>query len=131
MNFDPRSNVNARKVLGDELRMKSSLHHSTHSSHTTHAAHASHATARHCWLLLGNLGDDALKNKIFTFSTRASQVLFVIIPTSAVQRREATPDASVRAVLTTLAGSMMPAAIMSVIFSLAASNPLEGLAFLI
>merc|ERR1719215_1867898 len=54
MNFDPRSNVNARKVLGDELRMKSSLHHSTHS------AHASHATARHCWLLLGNLGDDAL-----------------------------------------------------------------------
>merc|ERR1719468_136777 len=57
MNFDPRSNVNARKVLGDELRMKSSLHHSTHSSHTTHA---SHATARHCWLLLGNLGDDAL-----------------------------------------------------------------------
>ena len=66
MNFDPRSNVNARKVLGDELRMKRSLHHSTHSSHTTHAAHASHATARHCWLLLGNLGDDALKNKILT-----------------------------------------------------------------
>merc|ERR1719210_2241926 len=54
MNFDPRSNVNARKALGDELRMKSSLHHSTH------AAHASHATARHCRLLLGNLSDDAL-----------------------------------------------------------------------
>merc|ERR1719297_392347 len=54
MNFDPRSNVNARKVLGDEFRMKSSLHHSTH------AAHASHATARHCRLLLGNLSNDAL-----------------------------------------------------------------------
>ena len=44
-------------------------------------------------------------------------------PTSAVQRRDATPAASVRAVLTTLAGSMIPVAIMSTIFSLAASKP--------
>ena len=70
MNFDPRSNVNARKVLGDELRMKSSLHHSAHASHTTHAAHASHATAGHWRILLRDLGDDALRDKIFTLEKK-------------------------------------------------------------
>merc|ERR1719339_924742 len=42
---------------------------------------------------------------------------------SAVHRREATPAASVKAVLTTLTGSMMPASIILHITSLAASKP--------
>merc|ERR1719225_621160 len=48
---------------------------------------------------------------------------------SAVHRREATPAASVRAVLTTLAGSMIPVAIMSTMASLAASKPTFKLSF--
>merc|ERR1719225_918559 len=48
---------------------------------------------------------------------------------SAVHKREATPAASVRAVLTTLAGSMIPVAIMSTMASLAASKPMFKFSF--
>ena len=90
-------NTNEDDVEGDE---GDHLHHASHPSHSSHAPHAAHATGHASCSTLGllrDLGDDTLQQSSILAQTqrKASE------NTSAVHNRDATPAASVSAVLTT------------------------------
>jgi len=77
--------------------------HASHASHTAHAAHTAHGGGRGSRVgLLRDLGDDAL----------------------GCDEKGGDTLASVRAVLTTFVGSMIPEEIMFTMVSVAASKPM-------